>query len=185
MLQSLFSVPVLITELGLLEGERLALRDRALMAYDLNNRNGMPWSRSTRMSLADQDPHFQGLFAHVARVAGTAYGVQIDSITGRELVLFDGDFVPPHIESSALSAIYWIDASARPDHSRGNHNGALALQSPVGPFGTKTLPLEQRIRFIDPQSDRLLVFPSHLVHFSHVYRSATPSVEVHFEMEIA
>jgi len=33
--------------------------------------------------------------------------------------------------------------------------------------------------------DRLLVFPSHLVHFGHVYRAPTPSVEVHFEMEIA
>jgi hypothetical protein len=185
MLQALFSVPVLITELGLPESERLVLRNRALLANDLNNPNGMPWSRSTRKSLADQDPDFQGLFAHVARVAGTAFGVQINSITGRELVQFDGDFVPPHVEASALSAIYWIETAAQPDHARGDHNGTLALQSPVGPFGSKTLPLEQRIRFIDPQSDRLLVFPSHLVHFGHVYRSATPSVEIHFEMEIA
>ena len=185
MLQALFAVPVLVTELGISERERSVLCERALAAYRANNTNGKPWSRANRESLAVQEPVFEALFAMVARAAEVAFGVHVASITGRELVQFDGDFVPPHVEPSALSAIYWIDAAASPDHASGNHNGSLVLQSPVGPFGTKALPLEERVRFIDPMPDRLLVFPSHLVHFGHVYRAPTPSVEVHFEMEIA
>ncbi|NDD15045.1 MAG: hypothetical protein EB072_21055 [Betaproteobacteria bacterium] len=176
MLQALFAVPVLVRDLGISERERSVLRECALAAYRANNTNGKPWSRANRESLSVQEPVFEALFAMVARAAEVAFGVHVASITGRELVQFDGDFVPPHVE---------IDAAAEPKHACGDHNGSLVLQSPVGPFGTKVLPLEERVRFIDPKPDRLLVFPSHLVHFSHVYRAATPSVEVHFEMEIA
>ena len=185
MLQALFAVPVLVTELGISERERSVLGERALAAYRANNSNGKPWSRATRESLAVQEPVFEALFAMVSRVAEVAFGVHVASITGRELVQFDGDFVPPHVEPSALSAIYWIDAAAEPKHACGDHNGSLVLQSPVGPFGTKGLPIEERVRFIDPKPDQLLIFPSHLVHFGHVYRSEKPSVEIHFEMEIA
>ena len=185
MLQALFAVPVLVTELGISERERSVLRERALAAYRANNTNGKPWSRANRESLAVQEPVFEALFAMVARAAEVAFGVRVVSITGRELVQFDGDFVPPHVEPSALSAIYWIDAAAEPKHACGDHNGSLVLQSPVGPFGTKGLPIEERVRFIDPKPDQLLIFPSHLVHFGHVYRSEKPSVEIHFEMEIA
>jgi len=185
MLQALFTVPVLVTELGISERERSVLCERALAAYRANNTNGKPWSRATRESLAVQEPVFEALFAMVSRVAEVAFGVHVASITGRELVQFDGDFVPPHVEPSALSAIYWIDAAAEPKHACGDHNGSLVLQSPVGPFGTKGLPIEERVRFIDPKPDQLLIFPSHLVHFGHVYRSEKPSVEIHFEMEIA
>ena len=103
MLQSLFAVPILVTELGLKEPVRHALRERALTAYHVNNLNAKPWSRVTRESLAVQAPEFQSLFASVARVAEMSFGIQVASITGRELVQFDGDFVPPHVESSALS----------------------------------------------------------------------------------
>ena len=185
MLQALFAVPVLVTELGISEREPSVLCERALAAYRANNSNGKPWSRATRESLAVQEPVFEALFAMVSRVAEVAFGVHVASITGRELVQFDGDFVPPHVEPSALSAIYWIDAAAEPKHACGDHNGSLVLQSPVGPFGTKGLPIEERVRFIDPKPDQLLIFPSHLVHFGHVYRSEKPSVEIHFEMEIA
>ena len=185
MLQALFTVPVLVTELGISERERSVLRECALAAYRANNTNGKPWSRATRESLAVQEPAFEALFAKVSRAAEVAFGVHVASITGRELVQFDGDFVPPHVEPSALSAIYWIDAAAEPKHACGDHNGSLVLQSPVGPFGTKGLPIEERVRFIDPKPDQLLIFPSHLVHFGHVYRAAKPSVEIHFEMEIA
>ena len=185
MLQALFAVPVLVTDLGISERERRVLCKRALTAYRANNTNGKPWSRATRESLAVQEPAFEALFAMVARASEVAFGVHVASITGRELVQFDGDFVPPHVEPSALSAIYWIDAAAEPKHACGDHNGSLVLQSPVGPFGTKGLPIEERVRFIDPKPDQLLIFPSHLVHFGHVYRSEKPSVEIHFEMEIA
>ena len=184
MLQALFAVPVLVTNLGLSDDARFLLRERALNAYRVNNVNLKPWSRSTRESLVNQEPVFKDLFASVICVAETAFSVRVASITGRELVQFDGDFVPPHVEPSVLSAIYWIDTASTPDHARGDHNGSLELQCPVGPFGTKGLPIEERVRFIDPKPDQLLIFPSHLVHFGHVYRAAKPSVEIHFEMEI-
>lgn len=67
MLQALFAVPVLVTELGISERERSVLRERALAAYRANNTNGKPWSRATRESLAVQEPAFEALFAMVAR----------------------------------------------------------------------------------------------------------------------
>ena len=184
MLQALFTVPVLVTELGISERERSVLCERALAAYRANNTNGKPWSRANRESLAAQEPVFEALFAMVSRVAEVAFGVHVASITGRELVQFDGDFVPPHVEPSALSAIYWIDGDAHPDPERGEHDGALVLQSPIGPFGSKALPGEKRVSMINPQPDLLLVFPSHLLHFGHVYLGERPSVEIHIEMEV-
>ena len=185
MMQLLFSTPVVRTQLGLSNEERQVLKEKTLAVYGELNPDRKPWSRSTRESLESMDPAFADLFARIKAVTSEAFGFGIASITGREVVQFKGDFVPPHVESAHLSAIYWIDAAAEPKHACGDHNGSLVLQSPVGPFGTKVLPLEERVRFIDPKPDRLLVFPSHLVHFGHVYRAATPSVEVHFEMEIA
>jgi hypothetical protein len=83
-----------------------------------------------------------------------------------------------------FSAIYWIDCDAHPDHARGEHDGALVLQSPSGPFGSKALPGEMRVFMIEQQPDRLLVFPSHVLHFGHVYLGDRPSVAIHLEMEV-
>ena len=88
------------------------------------------------------------------------------------------------MESSHLSAIYWVDGDAHPDHTHGEHDGALVLQSPIGPFGSKALPGEMRVCMVDPCPDLLLVFPSHLLHFGHVYLGDRPSVEIHMEMEV-
>lgn len=185
MLQGLFATPVLLTLLGVPCDERAMLREHALAAYEASNPNGKPWSRSTRESIQDQDPAFNALFDAVKNAASAAFGVSITSITGRELVQFNGDFVPPHVEAASLSAIYWIDCDAHPDHENGDHNGSLVLQSPIGPFGSKALPGEQRVQMVDPVPDTLLIFPSHLLHFGHVYQSDRPSVEVHFELELA
>ena len=54
MLQALFAVPVLVTDLGISERERSVLRECALAAYRANNTNGKPWSRANRESLADR-----------------------------------------------------------------------------------------------------------------------------------
>lgn len=182
---SLFAVHVFLAQLGLSDFEREVLRERALAAYAQNNPTGKPWSRSTRTSLCDQDRAFSPLFEAIQRVAGAAFGVKVATITGRELIQNSGDFIPPHVESSALSAIYWIDCAANPDHARADHNGALVLQSPIGPYGGNKLPQEKRVHMIDPQPDTLLIFPSHLIHFGHVYHGPRPSVEVHIEMEVA
>ena len=65
MLQALFTVPVLVTDLGISERERRVLCKRALTAYRANNTNGKPWSRANRESLAVQEPVFEALFAMV------------------------------------------------------------------------------------------------------------------------
>lgn len=72
MLQALFAVPVLVTNLGLSDDARFLLRERALNAYRVNNVNLKPWSRSTRESLVNQEPVFKDLFASVICVAETA-----------------------------------------------------------------------------------------------------------------
>ena len=184
MMHWLFPTPVLRTPLGLDAHTREVLRVKTLKVYSELNLNGKPWSRSTRESLEGIDPAFADLLRRIKDTTSQAFGVEVSSITGREVVQFKGDFVPPHVEASHLSAIYWIDTDAHPDHGRDEHDGALVLQSPIGPFGSKALPGEQRVLMIDPTPDLLLVFPSHLVHFAHVYLGERPSVEIHIEMEV-
>ncbi len=184
MMQLLFPTPVVRTQLGLTNEERQVLKEKTLAVYGDLNPDRKPWSRSTRESLESMDPAFADLFARIKTVTSEAFGIGIASITGREVVQFKGDFVPPHVESAHLSAIYWIDGDAHPDPERGEHDGALVLQSPIGPFGSKALPGEKRVSMINPQPDLLLVFPSHLLHFGHVYLGERPSVEIHIEMEV-
>ena len=184
MMQLLFPTPVVRTQLGLTDEERKVLKEKTLAVYGELNPDRKPWSRSTRESLESMDPAFADLFARIKAVTSEAFGIGIASITGREVVQFKGDFVPPHVESAHLSAIYWIDGDAHPDHARGEHDGSLVLQSPIGPFGSKTLPGEDRVAMVDPHPDLLLVFPSHLLHFGHVYLGERPSVEIHLEMEV-
>ena len=184
MMQLLFPTPVVRTQLGLTDEEREVLKEKTLAVYGELNSKRKPWSRSSRDSLECLDPVFADLFARIKAVTREAFGINVASITGRELVQFKGDFVPPHVESAHLSAIYWIDGAAHPDHARGEHDGAMVLQSPIGPFGSKALPGEKRVAMVDPQPDLLLVFPSHVLHFGHVYQGERPSVEIHLEMEV-
>ena len=183
-MQWLFPSPVLRTPLGLDDLRRQELKDKTLSIYGQFNPNRKPWSRSTRESLEGLDPAFTDLFHRIKDTTSQAFGVEVISITGREVVQFKGDFIPPHVESSHLSAIYWVDGDAHPDHTHGEHDGALVLQSPIGPFGSKALPGEMRVCMVDPCPDLLLVFPSHLLHFGHVYLGDRPSVEIHMEMEV-
>ncbi|NDE55038.1 MAG: hypothetical protein EB069_10825 [Actinobacteria bacterium] len=183
-MQWLFPSPVLRTPLGLDDLRRQELKDKTLSIYGQFNPNRKPWSRSTRESLEGLDPAFADLFCQIKDTTSQAFGVEVISITGREVVQFKGDFIPPHVESSHLSAIYWVDGDAHPDHTHGEHDGALVLQSPIGPFGSKALPGEMRVCMVDPCPDLLLVFPSHLLHFGHVYLGDRPSVEIHMEMEV-
>lgn len=184
MLEQLFPSTISRSQLGYGDIARELMRERALKAYDELNENKKPWGRKNRVSLEDFDTSFAALFSAVRRRAESEYGVTVKSITGRELVQFRGDFVPPHVESSALSAVYWIDGDAHPDPKHQEYDGCLVLQHPAGGFGSKALPSDQRVRMIEPRNDMLLIFPSHLLHFGHVYQGERPSVEVHFEMEI-
>lgn len=184
MMQLLFSTPVVRTQLGLTDEERQVLKEKTLAVYGELNPHRKPWSRSSRESLEAVDPVFADLFARIKAVTKASFGVDVTTITGREVVQFKGDFVPPHVESSHLSAVYWVDGDAQPDPERGEYDGALVLQSPSGPYGSKALPGENRVAMIHPQPDLLLVFPSHLLHFGHVYRGERPSVEIHLEMEV-
>ena len=183
-MQWLFPSPVLRTPLGLDDQTRQELRDKTLSVYGELNPNRKPWSRSTRESLEGMDPAFADLFGRIKAITSKAFGVEVRTITGREVIQFKGDFVPPHVESAHLSAIYWVDGDAHPNHTRGEHDGTLVLQSPIGPFGSKALPGEKRVCMVDPHPDLLLVFPSYLLHFGHVYLGDRPSVEIHLEMEV-
>ena len=184
MLEQIFPTTISRSFLGLNEETRNMLREHALKAYNELNENKKPWGRKSRVSLEDFDIEFRSLFQAVKARTELEYKVSVTSITGRELIQYKGDFVPPHVESSSLSAIYWIAGEAKPDSKRQEYDGCLVLQHPAGPFGSKTLPSDMRVRMIEPVVDMLLIFPSHLLHFGHVYQGNNPSVEVHFEMEV-
>jgi len=185
MLTQIFATPIYRGALGIQGQQRDAYRERAVLAYQTYNANGKPWSRSTRESLEVCDPTFAPIFQAVKQRTELEFGVEVSHITGRELVQKTHDFVPPHVESSHLSAIYWIDCDAHPDGSRDEHDGCLVLNHPAGSFGSKCLPDERRNYVVEPRPDGLLIFPSHILHFGHVYLGQRPSVEIHFEMEIA
>jgi hypothetical protein len=184
MLTEIFPTSIYRGSLGVPNDKLDEFRKGALDAYAKYNPNGKPWSRSTRLSLEECDPQFAPLFDAVKRKTEAEFNVTVRSITGRELVQFKGDFVPPHVEASHLSAIYWVDCVARPNPAKAEYDGCLTLQSPIGPFGSKAMPGEKRTYMVAPNPDMLLIFPSHLLHFGHVYLGERPSVEVHFEMEI-
>ena len=184
MLEQMFPTPVSRSRLGFDDATRETLRAHALAAYEALNTDRKPWSRNTRMSLEEFDPTFAPLFKAVKERTEAEFRVSVTSITGRELVQFKGDFVPAHVESASLSAVYWIAGEAKPDTKRQEYDGCLVLQHPAGGFGSKALPQEFRVRMFEPIVDMLLIFPSHILHFGHVYQGANPSVEVHFEMEI-
>jgi hypothetical protein len=95
MMQLLFSTPVVRTQLGLTDEERQVLKEKTLAVYGELNPDRKPWSRSTRESLESMDPAFADLFARIKAVASESFGIGIASITGREVVQFKGDFVPP------------------------------------------------------------------------------------------
>lgn len=184
MLEQIFPSTISVSFLGYGDKAMAVMREAALEAYAQLNENRKPWGRKNRVSLEDFDPRFRSLFDAVRRRTEEEYGVSVKSITGRELIQFQGDFVPAHVESSALSAIFWIDGDAKPDPKHQEYDGCLVLQHPAGGFGSKAIPSDVRVKMIEPKIGMLLIFPSHLNHFGHVYRGDRPSVEVHFEMEV-
>lgn len=100
MIQLLFATPVFRTQLGLTDEERQVLKDKTLAVYGELNSKRKPWTRSTRESLELMDPAFAEVFAQIKAVTAKVFGVEVATITGRELVQFKGDFVPPHAESA-------------------------------------------------------------------------------------
>lgn len=185
MLEKIFPITISRSLLGFSPEEREDMRVWAMSAYDELNAYKKPWGRVNRISLVDHDPRFAPLFTAVQTRVETELTVSISGMSGREIIQFAGDFLPPHVEETTLSAIYWVSVDVNPDPKNQDYSGCLVLQHPAGPFGSKTPPSEMRVHMLEPKNDMLLVFPSHLLHFTHIYRSANPNVAIHFEIELS
>lgn len=162
-----------------------AMRNKALVLHELTNPHGMPWSRSKRESL-----HLMSEFDPVTRliesVVAQEYGCSVSQLTGREVVVKRGQFLPLHCEDTDLSAVFILRTQAQPDPSRSDYSGAFVLVNPSGPFGFKSLPWEGlRSELIYPAEGMLLIFPSYLAHHTHPYNAEEPAVELHFELSVA
>jgi len=184
MLEQLFPTTISRSLLGFDSATRNDMRGWAMAAYQELNEYKKPWGRTSRIPLDKFDTRFQPLFLAVKDRVESEFGVVVSDFSGREIIQFVGEFLPPHVEDTTFSAIYWLSVDVSPTPAQQDYAGCLVLQHPAGPFGTKKPPSETRVHMIEPKEDMLLIFPSHLLHFTHPYRSTSPNVAVHFEIEI-
>ena len=188
MIKELFSARVYRGEFLLDDATREAMRVCALDSYGHYNPNGMPWSRESRnniLTAPESSDIFDALADEVRRVVVDNYDCAPLSMTAREVVVQAGQFIPLHVETTELSAVYWIAGAPQPQRCQQNYAGAFALVNPSGAYGARQLPWEGwRSELIHPKPGTLVIFPSYLAHHSHPYNGAEPSVELHFEMTL-
>jgi hypothetical protein len=188
MIRELFSARVYQGNFWVADETRQAMRDCALASHANNNPNGMPWSRKSRhniLTAPESNGIFDALSDEVRRVVVDNYGCTPLSMTAREVVVQAGQFIPLHVETTELSAVYWIAGAPQPQRYQQNYAGALALVNPSGAYGARKLPWEGwRSELIHPKPGTLVIFPSYLAHHSHPYNGAEPSVELHFEISL-
>ena len=162
----------------------LEMRKRALAIHQSINPHGMPWSRCTRESLHIAEP-FQQVTELIEHVVETEYGCSVSQLTGREVVIQNGQCLPLHCEDTDLSAVFVLSTEARANPERSDYSGAFVLVNPSGAFGFKRLPWEGlRSELIYPAAGMLLIFPSYLAHHTHPYNAQEPAVELHFELNV-
>ena len=188
MIRELFSVRVYQGEFAVDDATRESMRACALDSCARLNLHGMPWSRENRSNILtapESGDIFSTLSNEIRRVVVDHYGCTPLTMTAREVVVKAGQFIPLHVETAELSAIYWIDGAPLPRGYQQNYAGALALVNPSGAYGARKLPWEGwRSELIHPKAGTLVVFPSYLAHHSHPYNGEEPSVELHFEISL-
>jgi hypothetical protein len=188
MIRELFSARVYQGEFWVADETRQAMRDCALASHARYNPNGLPWSRENRANILTQPESgdiFDAIGSEVWRVVVEHYGCTPMAMTAREVVVQAGQFIPLHVETTELSAVYWIAGAPQPNRCQQNYAGALALVNPSGAYGARKLPWEGwRSELIHPKPGTLVIFPSYLAHHSHPYNGAEPSVELHFEISL-
>jgi len=188
MIRELFSVRVYEGEFAVDEATRKSMRACVLDCHARHNTHGMPWSRDgidNILSAPESGDIFAALSGEIRRVVVDHYGCIPSTMTAREVVVKAGQFIPLHVETTELSAIYWIDGTPLPQRYLQNYAGALALVNPSGAYGARKLPWEGwRSELIHPKPGSLVIFPSYLAHHSHPYNGAEPSIELHFEISL-
>ncbi|MCS6767050.1 MAG: hypothetical protein MO847_11980, partial [Candidatus Protistobacter heckmanni] len=134
MIEHIFPVTVARID-ALLDAQEIAAATRLVIEADRTlNDFPVPYSRPDRTSLEALYPDVYGpIFAKVRAAAEAAYGVRVRAITGRESVFLDGQHLPVHVEGdSDLSALLWLDWTARPDPAKRDYNGMFCMQNPGG-----------------------------------------------------
>ena len=185
MLQTLFGIQVARLD-GLLTPQEVEAANCAAIATDLAlNPFRVPYSRPDKRSLDVLCPaEFEVVFAKVKAATESAYDVRVTSLIGRESVFLNGQHLPVHVEGDAhLSAVLWLDWSAKPNSNERDFNGIFCMQNPSGVIGFKNLPWETpRSQNFEPCSGSLLIHPSYVPHYVFPYHGVRPGVEVHFEI---
>lgn len=174
---------------GLLDTAEVEAASAAAIEADLKlNDYPVPYSRPSKTSLDVLYPDVFGpIFEKVKACAEAAYKVKVTSIVGRESVFRDGQHLPVHNEAADahLSALLWLDWSAKPDHSKRDYAGMFALCNPSGVWGSQKLPWEMpRTQIYEPQPGSLVIHPSYVPHYVYPYKGERPGVEIHFEMKV-
>ena len=161
------------------------MQDQALDLHKRLNPQGMPWSRSSRESLHAMTV-FEGVCRLIEQVVASQYGCEVLAMTGREVVIREGQALPLHCEAADLSAVYVLSHHATPEPAKSDYAGAFVLVNPSGPHGFKQLPWEGlRSELVYLQPGMLLIFPSYLAHHTHPYNAFEPAIELHFELDVA
>lgn len=188
MVEHLFHITVARFD-GLLNEAQIAAASAAAIEADRKlNDFPVPYSRPDKTSLHLLYPKvFSPIFDQVRSCAEAAFGIQVESIVGRESIFLDGQHLPVHNESADahLSALLWLDWSAKPNPATKDFAGMFALCNPSGVWGSQKLPWERpRTRHYEPRPGSLVIHPSYVPHYVYPYKGERPGVEIHFEMKV-
>jgi hypothetical protein len=187
MIEQLFAAQVVRVD-QLLTAEEINAGTAAAIDADRRlNDFPTPYSRPVKTSLDVLYPNFfSSIFAKVRAVTEAAYGVKLTSLIGRESVFLNGQHLPVHVEGdSDLSAVLWLDWSAKPVPAKRDYAGMFCLQNPSGVVGFKNHAWEApRSKMVEPRPGSLFIHPSYVPHFVFPYQGERPGVEIHFEMKV-
>lgn len=145
-----------------------------------------PWTRQDHDIYCEPDIELVTLKRDVIAYAERAYGVEVQAITAREMLLRDRDLIPPHADrDSHLSAIFYIQTPVVPNPQNKDWNGFFILQDPSRYFDARQMPWEACANHVIAAAENLLVlFPSHLCHFTHTMNHSETQVEIHHEIKV-
>lgn len=186
MIYNLWPTRVAVTKLGYSPEFLSRLKAICLRVDAEKNPRAKPWTRQDYDIYNEPDPELAILKRDIIAYAEKAYGVEVDQMTGRDMILRDRDLIPPHSDrDSHLSAIFYIQTPVIPKPQEKDWNGFFILQDPSRYFDARQMPWEPCANHVIAAEEGVLVlFPSHICHFTHTMNHPEMQIEMHHELKV-
>lgn len=186
MILNLWPSRVAVTKLNYPDEFLEKLKNTCLRVDAQKNPAAKPWTRADYDIYNEPDDELKILKQDIIDYAQLAYGIEVESMSGRDMILRDRDLIPPHSDrDSHLSAIFYIQTPVIVRPEERDWNGFFILQDPSRYFDARQMPWENCANYSIPAEKNLLVlFPSHLCHFTHTMNHPEMQIEMHHELKV-